>query len=160
MIRATTVNDIHAIAKLAIAAKMFSESDEAFLHTMMEEYFSTNQALGHGCLIDEENGEPRGVAYYTPVKATDRVWELLMIAVHPDLQGRGRGAALMSQVESTLREQGQRMIIVQTSGQPSYALTRLFYTKLGYEQEARVRDYYAAGEDMILFRKLLEAVHE
>jgi ribosomal protein S18 acetylase RimI-like enzyme len=158
MIRAATVNDIHAIARLAIAAKMFSDGDEVFLHTMMEEYFSANQALGHGCVIDEENGEQHGVAYYTPVKATDRVWELLMIAVHPDFQGRGQGAALMSQVESTLREQGQRMIIVQTSGQPSYALTRLFYTKLGYEQEARVRDYYTAGEDMILFRKLLEAV--
>jgi hypothetical protein len=34
-------------------------------------------------------------------------------------------------------------------------LTLTFYTTRSYAQEARVRDYYAAGEDMVLFRKVL-----
>ncbi len=61
----------------------------------------------------------------------------------------------MEYVEKTLQESGQRVLLVETSGSEDFALTRKFYTKCGYEQEARVRDYYAAGEDMVLFRKVL-----
>jgi len=48
-------------------------------------------------------------------------------------------------------------LLVETAGTPDYARTRGFYAKCGYEEEARVRDYYAAGVDMVLFRKTLNA---
>jgi hypothetical protein len=34
---------------------------------------------------------------------------------------------------------------------------RAFYTKCGYEQTASVPEYYAAGVDMVMFRKALAA---
>lgn len=72
-------------------------------------------------------------------------------------QGRGRGTALLCYVESALRAEGQRLVLVETSGSSDFERTRAFYAKCGYEAEARIRDYYAAGEAMVMFRKALNA---
>ena len=34
-----------------------------------------------------------------------------------------------------------------------HSRARAFYLSCGYDEEARVRDYYEAGDDMVLFRK-------
>jgi ribosomal protein S18 acetylase RimI-like enzyme len=155
LIRPITPSDTSAIAALAIDAGLFPPEAGDFLHEMMANYFKDNQIQGHACVVEEENNVLLGVAYYEPALATDRTWYLTMIAVRRTLQGQGRGAALMGYVEETLKAAGQRLLLVETSGTSDFMLTRRFYAKLGYEEEARVRDYYAAGDDMVLFRKLL-----
>lgn len=154
MIRAITPEDTATVSTLAVTSGLFPVEAIGFVDKMMADYFGGNADEGHVCVIDVE-GEPLGVAYFQPALATDRTWYLTMIGVRRDTQGQGRGAALMDYVEKTLQESGQRVLLVETSGSQDFALTRTFYTKCGYEQEARVRDYYAAGEDMVLFRKVL-----
>ena len=68
-----------------------------------------------------------------------------MIAVRRDGQGGGRGAALLGHVEQALQASGQRVLLIETSGLPEFARTRAFYARCGYEEEARVRDFFAAG---------------
>lgn len=123
---------------------------------MLAEYFGGNIEKGHACVIDEEQ-QPLGVAYYAPALAADRTWYLTMIAVTRAAQGQGRGAALLRHVEDALRAAGQRILLVETSGLPGYERTRAFYAKCGYEAEARIRDFYSPGDDMVVFRKLLNA---
>lgn len=154
MIRPTTPDDAAALIALAVAAGMFSANETEVLDKMFADYFDGNIDDGHVCVTDEER-EPIGVAYYAPAPATDRTWYLTMIGVRPDYQGRGRGSALLWHVENALRASDQRVLLVETSGLPSYTRTRAFYAKCGYEEEARIRDYYAAGEDMVMFRKAL-----
>lgn len=157
MIRTITPLDAAAIATLSVDAGLFPPEQIAFLDEMMENYFNIYQAKGHQCVVDEENDMLLGVAYYEPALATDRAWYLTMIGVRRTLQGQGRGAALMRYVEDSLTADGQRILLVETSGTPEFALTRRFYAKLGYDEEARVRDYYALNDDMVLFRKRLSA---
>ncbi len=157
MIRPASREDSGAVVGLAVTAGMFSADETEPLDRMMAEYFGGNIDEGHACVIDEEQGEPIGVAYYQPGPVADRIWDLTMIAVRPDRQGQGRGAALMRHVEGVLRAEGHRMLLVETSGVAAYERTRAFYANLGYEEEARVRDYWAAGDDMVLFRKVLGA---
>jgi ribosomal protein S18 acetylase RimI-like enzyme len=125
----------------------------------MDDFFARAKAEGHGCVVDVDDDVDddvaAGVAYFQPVAATDGTWTLLMIAVHPEQQGQGRGSVLLREVENQLRRQQQRLLLVETSGVPDFALTRAFYDKAGYGVEARVRDYYAAGDDMVLYRKAL-----
>lgn len=152
-----TQQDSSAVAELSIDSGLFPLEARSFLDEMMVNYFKDNQSNGHVCVVDEENDTLLGVAYYEPALATDRTWYLTMIAVRRTLQGQGRGAALMRHVEESLKAAGQRILLVETSGTSDFAQTRNFYAKLGYEAEARVRDYYAPGDDMVLFRKLLNA---
>jgi ribosomal protein S18 acetylase RimI-like enzyme len=156
MIRTITPADQQSVVALAVTAGLFATEDSGIVAQLLEAYFRTTMAEGHVCVVDEdEDTVAAAVAYYAPTPATDRTWELLMIAVQPEQQGRGRGAALLQYIEAALQAQGQRLLIVQTSGLPHFARTRAFYSKCSYVQEARIRDYYADGEDMIMFCKAL-----
>ena len=156
MIRPITPDDSAAVVALAVASGLFPEEETGILDKMLADYFGGNAADGHVCVILEED-EQLGVAYYAPVLAADRAWYLTMIAVRRDRQGRGLGSALMRHVEDALRAGGHRLLLVETSALPAFEPTRAFYAKLGYGEEARVRDFYAVGDDMVLFRKVLNA---
>lgn len=102
-----------------------------------------------------DDGGPVAVAYFTTERMTEGTWNLLLIAVLPTMQSQGIGAALMRSIEADLAARGQRVLLVETSGLPQFARTRAFYLRDGYEEEARIRDFYQAGEDKVIFRKLL-----
>ena len=63
----------------------------------------------------------------------------------------------MRHVEQALAARGGRVLLVETSGLPGFERTRAFYRKLGYDEEARIREFYQAGEDKVVFRKALGA---
>ncbi len=106
--------------------------------------------------VDDGTG-PAAVAYYGPEPMTEGTWNLRLIAVHPFRQGQGLGAALMTHVERALAARGARVLLVETSGAPGFARTRGFYRARGYDEEARIREFYQAGEDKVVFRKALAA---
>jgi ribosomal protein S18 acetylase RimI-like enzyme len=152
MIRPVCLEDLSSAASIAVAAGLFGEDDVQVPQQMISDLLAGKSA-GHRCVVDENEGEVVGLAYYAPAVATDGTWYLIMVAVRPDRQGQGRGSALMQHVETALKDDQQRILLVETSGDAACERTRQFYVKCCYEQEARVRDYYAAGEDMVLFRK-------
>ena len=154
MIRTATPKDSAAVIDLVVAADMFSVDDAWLVEGMLADYFDGNNDDGHVCVIDDE-GAPLGVAYYQPKSAADRVWDLTMIAVQPNRQGQGRGTTMLQHVEEDLRARDQRLLLVETSSLPQYDRTRAFYVKCGYEEEARIRDYWESGDDLIVFRKAL-----
>lgn len=94
-------------------------------------------------------------AYCAPERMTSGTWNLLMIAVDPASQRHGLGAALMRHVEILLAARGERILLVETSGLPEFEGVRRFYRGIGYSEEARIRDFYQAGEDKVIFRKPL-----
>ena len=98
-----------------------------------------------------------GYACFGATPATDRTYDLYWIAVRPEAQRTGAGAALMSAVESQLAARPARMLVVETSSRDDYAPTRRFYQKRGYEEAARLRDFYAPGDDRVVLSKRLSA---
>lgn len=94
-----------------------------------------------------------GYACFGATPSTDRTYDLYWIAVHPSAQRTGAGAALMSEVEGRLETRRARMVVIETSSRDDYAPTRRFYHKLGYEEAARLRDFYAPGDDRVVLSK-------
>lgn len=148
-IRPTVPDDVPALKALIDAVDLFPSD---MLSEMMADYF--NQDSDNFWLTDDDGG-PVGIAYYAPERLTEGTWNLYLIAVHPDRQGRGRGAALLHFVEQQLRERGERLLLVETSGVPEFEYQRAFYRKCGYDEEARIHDFYKAGDDKVIFRKAL-----
>lgn len=103
-----------------------------------------------------EDGEPVAIAYFAPERLTAGTWNLYLIAVRGDGQGQGYGSLLLDRIERELAATGERILIVETSGLPAFARTRAFYERCGYTREARIRDFYQAGEDKIVFWKSLQ----
>ena len=125
----------------------------ALLDDMIAGYFAEDEASGYWLTYDD--GGAVAVAYYAPERMTEGTWNALLLAVRPDQQGKGLGASLMTYIEQTLSERGERVLLVETSGLDEFERTRNFYQKIGYEAEARIREFYARGEDKIVFRKVL-----
>jgi len=100
-----------------------------------------------------DDGELVGYACYGATPGTDRTYDLYWIAVHPEQQGTGGGTALLARVEGELRERNARLVVVETSSRPAYEPTRRFYERRGYAVAARMRDFYAPGDDRLIFTK-------
>jgi GNAT superfamily N-acetyltransferase len=155
MIRLSTPDDTTALIAIADAIG-FQPNELEELSEMLSDYFSGDSDSDHFWITDDDN-EPIGVAYCEPERMTNRTWNLQLLAIRPDRQGQGRGATLLRYVEQTLTARSGRMLLVETSGLPEFERTRAFYAKCGYEEEARIRDFYAAGDDKVVFRKVLNA---
>jgi ribosomal protein S18 acetylase RimI-like enzyme len=97
-----------------------------------------------------EDEQLAGYACFGPTPATEGTYDLYWLAVHPVLQGRGIGRALVRAVEAQLVARDARLLIVETSSRANYAATREFYVRSGYTEAARVRDFYAPADDRIL----------
>ncbi|NJS12150.1 MAG: GNAT family N-acetyltransferase [Microcoleus sp. CSU_2_2] len=156
--RSITPDDTTALIAIADAIG-FQPNELSELSEMLVDYFNGDSKSDgeRFWVVDDENDGPVGVAYCEPERMTDRTWNLLLIAIQPDRQRQGRGAALLGYVEQTLTARGGRMLLVETSGLPNFDRARAFYAKCGYEEEACIRDFYAAGDNKIVFRKVLNA---
>jgi ribosomal protein S18 acetylase RimI-like enzyme len=155
MIRTAAARDISAIIHLSVVTGMFAAEDTGDVKALLDAHFSAGADADGVCLVDDEEGVVRAAAYCAPEAATDRVWNLTMIAVHPDHQGHGLGGALMARLEDTLRAHGQRMMVVDTSGLPQYDRTRAFYERNGYQKVAHIPDFWSDGDDLVIFSKKL-----
>jgi len=154
VIRPATLDDIPAILALAVSSGLFPPGGTDEVADVLRASLAGELGPDH-CWATDDDGGPVGVAYYAPERMTEGTWNLYMIAVDRSRQRQGRGAALVRHVEEVLAARGARLLLVETSGVPEFEPTRDFYRRCGYEEEARIRDFYRDGEDKIVFRKPL-----
>ena len=106
------------------------------------------------CMADDQD-QAIGYICYGLAPMTQGTFDLYWIAVAPDSQEKGVGSKLLSFLEEVVKEEGGRMILADTSTIPQYEKTRKFYLKNGFQEEARIRDYYHPGNDRITFCRRL-----
>ncbi|MEM9215143.1 MAG: GNAT family N-acetyltransferase [Cyanobacteria bacterium P01_F01_bin.150] len=154
MIRSAMSEDVASLYFLSEEIGLFNPPELEAFADMVSEHLEGQQE-DQCWIVDEEQQNLRGAAYYAPETFAEGVWNLYFIGVHPDHQGNGRGSALLKYVEKSLVEKGVRLLLIETSGMGSFELTRQFYLKNGYEEEGRIRDFYKQGDDKVIFRKVL-----
>lgn len=154
IIRQAKPDDTDSIMNLAEAIGLFEGEELEVLGDMLSGYFEGSLGENHSWIVCDDDGVV-GVGYFAPEQYAYGVYNLYFIAVHPKYQGKGNGSLMLNHVEKTLTEKGQRLLLVETSGLPNFELTRKFYRKQGYEEEARIREFYKPGDDKIIFRKAL-----
>ncbi|MBW0160678.1 MAG: GNAT family N-acetyltransferase [Sediminibacterium sp.] len=125
------------------------------LDDMIADYL-TNPNSSDIWLTLELDGTPVVIAYCAPERLTSGTYNVYLIAVLKEHQGKGLGASMMQHIEQLLKEQGHRILLVETSGLPEFELTRRFYDKSNYQREAVIREFYQKGEDKIVFWKKLQ----
>jgi ribosomal protein S18 acetylase RimI-like enzyme len=103
-------------------------------------------------------GHVVGYACYGTVPLTQGCFDLYWIAVDPTLHGQGIGRALLQRCEVEMRRLGGRLVTAETSGRRDYERARRFYEKtMGFDEVARIKDFYRPGEDKVIFVKRLGA---
>ncbi len=146
----TTREDVPALARIVEEVGLFPAS---LLGDMIAPYFNgVEDALW---FTASRNGRPIGLCFAQAEPFADRVWNMLALGVSPSEHSQGAGRALVTALEARLREDATRLLLVETSGTDAFAKTRMFYTKLGYELQATLRDYWEDGDDKVIFSKRL-----
>lgn len=157
-IRPATAADLDRIKEIAVAADMFSVEEAEFFDEMLHGALDGSLEGHHWLVVETVDGTIVSAAQFAPEPFADRLWNLYFIAVDPTHQGLGIGSAVMAHVEAELTQRGNdeaRVLIVETSSTDQYARTRTFYAGLGYDEEARIREFYGPGDHKVVFWKQL-----
>ena len=157
MIRPAVPADTPTLLALTQGTTVFKPHEIKALEEVLDDYYSEAHAHGHRCVTYEQEGRVVGFAYYAPAAMTDRTWYLYWIAVAKDIHARGVGSRLLRHAEDEIRQAQGRLLLIETSSLPHYELTRRFYAKHGYERACIIADFYSDGDDLVLFRKRLNA---
>jgi GNAT superfamily N-acetyltransferase len=104
-----------------------------------------------GAVLD---GQLVGWICWGPTPCTLGTYDLYWMAVDPRAQSAGVGTALVREMEGRLAGSA-RLIVVETAGRPDYRPTRAFYEARGYRRSAVIRDFYAPGDDQVVYVKTL-----
>ena len=107
-----------------------------------------------GLVIDIE-GKVSGFVIYGPTPLTHGTFDMYWLMVAPELQGNGAGKALVQAAEADMVRNGARLAVIETSSTPIYETARQFYVKRGYTLTCRLANFYAPGDDKIIFIKQL-----
>jgi ribosomal protein S18 acetylase RimI-like enzyme len=105
----------------------------------------------------EADGLLAGWICWGPTPCTLGTYDLYWMAVDPARHGLGIGTALIDEMERRLSGVA-RLIVVETAGRPDYRSTRAFYQARGYRRVAIIPDFYAPGDDQVVYVKALPVV--
>lgn len=146
-------SDVAAVRRLAAAAGVFSRAERAIAVELIETRLAEGRRSGYSFAFAELDGRPVGYCTWGPIPMTASSWDLYWIVVDPSEQRKGIGRALLAAAEQDIARRGGTAVYVETSSRPLYAATRRFYTRAGYRRAARFGDFYAHGDDKIVFVK-------
>jgi ribosomal protein S18 acetylase RimI-like enzyme len=153
MIRRILPADSPALVALSASSGLFKPDELDAIQGMLDDYHATNAANGHQMITYDEGGTLVGMAYFVPKDFTDRVWELLMIAVDASRHRQGIGSAILLAVERAVRSANGRLLLIETSSKSTFERTRQFYRKHGYTEVAHIPDFFADGDGKASFIK-------
>lgn len=134
---------------------VFTEDEIAIAKELIDAVLETPDQKDYIINVFEKAGRVLGYYCIGPTPATVATYDLYWIAVHPAFHGGGVGKALNTHAEELIRSQGGSLVMVETSSQPRYEKTRIFYARRGYSELSRIRDYYRPGDDLVIFGKYL-----
>ena len=148
--------DRAAIEQILIETGVFKEFEVDVALELIDAYYEAPDQDYTALGAFTRGGKLLGYVCYGPTPMTAGTWDLYWIAVAPETQGQGVGTRLLQEVERRLALQDARLVIIETSSQPMYAPTCAFYERHHYELVARVPDFYAPGDDRLIFVKRIQ----
>jgi ribosomal protein S18 acetylase RimI-like enzyme len=149
--------DSSAIDHIMCSLSIFSVTDRDCVRELWGDYLDNYpQSTYQFCTCrDFISQNTLGFACFGKHALTETTFDLYWIAVDPANQRTGAGSDLLAYVEQqVIRQQGRRLVI-ETSSTDAFASARKFYRRHHYQREAMIRDFYAPGDDLVIFTKNL-----
>ena len=151
-IRSLEGKDREPLASLIQRIETFSQEEQACAIELVDLALQPGNP-DYKILVADRDGQLVGYICYGPTPMTEGTYDLYWIASDPSVRGQGVGASLIAGMEADLRRRTARIIRVETSATEAYGPTRGFYASMKYTEEARIRDFYKVGDDLIILSK-------
>lgn len=150
-LRRASAEDASAIQRLAVVTGLMTAQEAQ--HFAGEVSSTDRGDTLWACAVGDDAGVVAS-AFGAREAFSNEVWNLLMLAVEPTVQGQGVGRRLLRWFEGQLAGRATALVI-ETSGQEAFAPTRSFYAQQGYRQVGVIPDYYAPGDSKVTFWRSL-----
>ncbi len=155
-IRKAEARDREAILSITEAVGVFTREDLSCVGELLDTYYGKACQQEYFFLVAcAESDEVLGYVAFGPTPLTEGTYDMYWLAVTPKAQGQGLAKQLFLAAEEELVAMGARLIVLETSGTPDYAPARHMYDRLGYEGRNAVPDFYAPGDDLMIYHKHL-----
>lgn len=146
-------DDRSHLEQILVSCNAFTSAEIACALELLDSVLGNPDQQDYEVIVAEVNGQIAGYVLFGAVPLTEGNYDLYWIATNPQLHGQGFGRQLMAETEKRLQARGARMLCLETSSQEFYQRTRRFYEQAGYQEEARIRDFYRPGDDRITYVK-------
>ena len=155
-IRQLEKEDKSALTAILQNTPEFTPEEVAIAGEVIDGSLDKPETSGYYSLAAENaEGVFIGFISYGPVPMTQYAWDIYWLAVKREFQGHGAGAALLKAAEEKIAQAGGRMAFIETSGKAQYDKTRRFYINNDYKEICNIPDFYAPGDDKVIYQKIL-----
>jgi len=151
-IRSMTAVDYSVVKSILEDTPEFNAIDLAVAYEVIKDYLEDPES-GYITLVAEIDNQIKGYVCYGFNTSTQSTWDIYWMAVSRSSRGQGIGTKLLAAAENNIRAAKGTLMIIETSSTPLYDKTNRLYLYLGWKLDARIKDYYAPGDDLLIYEK-------
>lgn len=153
MIRSIKPSDVEGLEKLLKKIPNFNEAEVKVAMELIETTVNNPTQTDYNIFVCEEDGKILGYHCTGKRPLTDAVYDLYWIVADPEHSGKGIGKNLLEHAENFVKERKGRWILAETSSKDSYLSTQSFYLRNNYTILSEIKDFYAVGDNLLIFGK-------
>ena len=143
-----------AVLSILKEVDMFSQAEIDVAMELIDIFLNDKEQKDYiVCVALDEADHVLGYVCYGPTPATQGTYDLYWIAVAKNIQNQGIGRLLLNFTEAEVDLLKGRLLIIETSARTHYSATQNFYLRNGYTIAAQIKDFYAPGDDRMIFVK-------
>jgi ribosomal protein S18 acetylase RimI-like enzyme len=148
--------DVEAVRQITESTGFFSSEEVGVAIELAEDRVQKGAASDYHFIMGDLDGRPVAYTNFGRIACTVSSFDLYWLAVDKQHQGSGWGRKLLTEAENRIRALGGTRVYVETSNRAQYAPTRAFYERCDYRIEAILPDFYAPGDDKVVYIKILD----
>lgn len=156
MIRSLQKEDRDKIEQMLRDTNNFNENEITVAMELVDIYLNNSNQKDYKIFVDsEQDGFINGYVCVGQRPLTKATYDLYWIAVNPSVQSKGIGTKLIKYIEDHIKKKNGSLILIETSGKPSYEKERRFYEKNNYNKIAEIKDFYDKGDSLVIYCKYI-----
>ena len=153
--QAISQDDVAAIQLMVASSGVFSAEEIDVAVELAEDALAQKELSHYHFVLADREGQLVGYTCFGRIPLTDERYDLYWIVVDGNDQQKGVATLLLAQTEKAIKDMGGKALYAETSSRTVYAPAHGFYRKHGFELESRLKDFYADGDDKLVFSKKL-----
>lgn len=158
MIRELIQDDREKIKNILTDTNNFNDDEITIALELLDVYLNNPGQKDYEIFVDtneEDENDLNGYVCIGPRPLTEGTYDLYWIAVNPKIQSRGVGSKLVLYIEEHIKRKGGYLVLIETSGKPSYEKERKFYEKNNYIMAVEIKDFYKRSDSLVIYSKYL-----
>ncbi|MBU1044018.1 MAG: GNAT family N-acetyltransferase [Candidatus Omnitrophica bacterium] len=145
--------EIKQYLKITKSTEVFNQGDIEILKELLED-LQHNKKTSYSLIEEAVDGKLAGFTLFGRTPLTEFAWDIYWLIVGKEFQGQGIGKALLKKTEDLIKLKTPIATIrLETSSREKYSAARGLYKRLKFEEVGTLSNFYAEGDDMIIFYK-------